>query len=119
MTQISSHQAAQNIGKGTAEKMSLQTTRWLQETSRDDVDVTLRGSSSQTRQRRPEKLGRRQSTTVYDGRPVMMMMMMLSEDDLKRRGPIFLVMEAVARVETVLRQNDKYNDTLLQKWCKK
>jgi len=31
-------------------------------------------------QQRPEKLGRRQSTTVYYGRPVMTMK--LSEDDL-------------------------------------
>jgi len=31
-----------------------------------------------------EKLGRRQSTTVYDGQSVMMMM--LSEDDLEPRG---------------------------------
>jgi len=35
-------------------------------------------------QRRPEKLGRRQSTTVYDGRSLMMMT--LSEDDLEPRG---------------------------------
>jgi len=32
-----------------------------------------------------EKLGRRQSTTVYDRRSVMMMTM--SEDDLDLRGP--------------------------------
>jgi len=36
-------------------------------------------------QRRPEKLGRRQSTTVYDGRSVMMMT--LSEDDFEPRRP--------------------------------
>jgi len=37
------------------------------------------GSFQTWRQQRPEKLGRRQSTTVHDGRPLMMMT--LSEDD--------------------------------------
>ena len=64
MTQITSHQAAQKIGKGTAEKMSLQATKWLQETSRDDVDVTLRGSSSQTRVR-----GNRKSSVADSRQP--------------------------------------------------
>jgi len=39
---------------------------------------------SRHEQRRPEKLGRRQSTTVYDGRSVMMMT--LGEDELGARG---------------------------------
>jgi len=40
---------------------------------------------SRHEQQRPEKLGRRQSTTVYDGRSVMMMT--LSEDDLTTIEP--------------------------------
>jgi len=41
--------------------------------------------SSRHEQQQPEKLGRRQSTTVSDGQSVMMIT--LSEDDLEPRGP--------------------------------
>jgi len=48
-------------------------------------DVTWRGVvvRSRHKQQRPEKLGRRQSITVYDGRSVMTMTMTMSEDNLE------------------------------------
>jgi len=83
MTQVTS-QESQKVGNVAGEKMSLETTaRKL--VAGTGADVTWRGSSFQTSgtecrgQRRPEKLGRRQSTTAYDGRSVMMIT--LSEDN--------------------------------------
>ena len=73
----------QKVEKETVEKTNYSDT--CQKTHRDGADVTWRVKSFQTRAAATGKLGRRQSTTVHDGRSVVMMT--LSKDDLEPRGP--------------------------------
>jgi len=67
-------QVLPKVGKGTIEetieKISLETTAENSQGRRIRSDV--RGSFQTRGQRRPEKLGRRQPTTVYEGRSLLL-----------------------------------------------